>query len=145
MEKGPGDLTIDLLATKSPGFVEHRLLVTSQKEVLTTCEVMQAIKQTAYRLIVVCLIDCITPQVISKSFQFITSNLCSTKSEDFITSKFYGKVPRPFFLPPQRKKWSGYAKLLSRDLQGKLWLPQFHTFSNYLKTGFCLKHQLKWS
>ena len=28
-------------------------------------------------------------------------------------------------------------KYSSRDQQGKLWPPNFHTSNNYLKTGFC--------
>ena len=64
---------------------------------LTTCGVTQAIKQAA------CLIACVTPQVVSTSFQLVTSNQRSPKTGDFVTSKFYDKVLRPFFPPPQRK------------------------------------------
>ena len=55
-------------------------MVVSRKEVLTTCGVTQAIKQADY------LIACITPQVVSTSFQLVTSNQRSTKSGDFVTS-----------------------------------------------------------
>ena len=49
------------------------------------------------------LIACVTPQVVSNSFRLVTSNQRSPKTGDFVASKFYGKVPRPFFPPPQRK------------------------------------------
>ena len=61
-----------------------------------TCGIKQAIKQMA------CTIACVTLQIASTSFRLVTSNQRSTKSVDFVTRKFYGKVPRPFFLPPQR-------------------------------------------
>ena len=56
-----------------------------------------AIKQAA------CLIACVTPRIVSTSFRLVTSNQRSPKTGDFVASKFYGKVPRPFFPPPQRK------------------------------------------
>ena len=54
-----------------------------------------------------------TAQVVSISFRLVTSNQRSTKSVDFIASKFYSKVPRPFFRHHKEngKKRSGYARL----------------------------------
>ena len=72
--------------------------MTSRKEVLTTCGVTQAIKQAA------CLIGCVTPQVVSTSFRLVTSNQRSPKTGDFVASKFYGKVPRPFFRHHKEKR-----------------------------------------
>ena len=68
-----------------------------------TCGVMQAIKQSA------CLIACVTPQVINTSFWLVTSNQHSPKSGDFVTSKFYGKVPRHFSATTKKTEKSGLA------------------------------------
>ena len=63
-----------------------------------TCEIMQAIKQAA------CLIACITPQFVITSFRLVTNNQRSPKTGDFVASKFYGKVPRPFFHHHKEKR-----------------------------------------
>ena len=45
-----------------------------------------------------------TAQVVSTPFRLVTSNQRSTKSVDFIASKFYSKVPRPFFRHHKEKR-----------------------------------------
>jgi len=57
----------------------------------------------------------VIPQVLNTSFRLITSNQRSPKSGDFITSKSYGKVTRPFSATTKKngKKRSGHARLWS--------------------------------
>jgi len=54
------------------------------------------------------------PQVLNTSFWLITSNQRSPKSGDFVASKSYGKVTRPFSATTKKngKKQSVHARLL---------------------------------
>ena len=76
-EKGSGDLTIEFACDKISRFCGVLIAGDEPKMVLTTCGVYSLFN------------NYIIPQVIGISFWL---DQCSTKSGDFVASKFYGRV-----------------------------------------------------